>query len=138
MYIFFSNDDSNNTYANNKPYAFTVSLPSQVHLTGQWSCGLKEITIETPGDLQGTLLVCSDICEPSAVFGKQTSVLRTIELLPSTNRKSVKRHFIFEDPYYFPLSRKDIDTLTVVLKDKHHRETRTVESLNCVLHFKKG
>ena len=54
MYIFFSNEDSSKIFGDDKPYAFTVKLPGQVNLQGQWACGLKEITIKTPSDLHGT------------------------------------------------------------------------------------
>jgi hypothetical protein len=140
MYICIGSKDSSQTYSTNTGQSFTVQLPRHIHLEGGWYCGLRELRIVRQNVVSGTFLVCSDICQPSIVHGGEASILRVIGLDASQIRGLVKDRFIFDNCYYFRLSRKDIDSISFVIKDIVDFDNTPVgiESVSCVLHFTKA
>jgi hypothetical protein len=115
-----------------------VQLPTHIRLEGDWVCALKELRIDRQHSVGGSFFVCSDICQPSIAHGVETPVLRLIELEVSSKRGLIKDQLIFENSYYFPVSRKDIDTVYFSIKEiDSDGPKKQLESASCILHFKK-
>jgi hypothetical protein len=134
MYIYSQHTDSLLIFGDNKPYNFTVVLPKRLNLQGRWGCALKELYLECGQTSTSHAFVCSDICEPSFVNGEEVSVLRGVEL---GEGKSVKVSHIFQQPFYIPLSKKEINSITITLRrgDSALSLATEVLRLRCTLHL---
>ena len=102
-YLFLSSKDSLRDYPNNKWYDFTVDLPSELILEGDWECALMDGIPRVDREL----VVFCDIAEQSYFSNGTASVLRCV--FQSTN--------IFVNPYYIPINRNRTGHVRIHIRD---------------------
>lgn len=144
-----TSDSSSSVFKNNTLSSFTTILAQPLHFerVEEWGVAIKQVilppvaapksvatTANLRGEIQSNLLVYIDIID-SQVFGDTLSKVALI--LPAPYLKS---HHFFENPIYLPLSRADINSISVTLCDKYSQKYPFEASLIAsaiVLHFKK-
>ena len=104
-YLFLSSKDSLRDYPNNKWYDFTVDLPCELILEGDWECALLDINCIPRVDRE--LVVYCDIVEQSYFNNGTASLLRCV--FQSTNT--------FLHPYYIKINRNRISHARICIRD---------------------
>ena len=136
FYLFLNCNDSEKVHKNNSAHDFIVDLPRTYKLTGEWECGLKELTAVLKFTPQSNCLyLCSDILSDSYVRNRTLPVLRNLEIGTRYNKL---RLFTFENPIYISVKSEKLEDVRLYLRDSELQPV-TFESneLNCVLHFRK-
>ena len=104
-YLFISSKDSSRDYPNNKWYDFTLDLPSELILQGEWECGLLEINCLPRIDRE--LVVYCDIVDQSYFHNGMASVLRCV----------FQSSEIYHNPYFLNLNRNRISHVRIYIRD---------------------
>ena len=129
--MFISSCDSLQFFPDNKPNDFTIRLPDELHLEGEWTCTLRNLKCVTTLDTD--LYVFCDVVEESYVRNRKLPILQYI---PGEQGKMVGN---FESDLCAKLSRKDITTIRIYIRDFHLREAPLAgERTTCTLHFLKS
>ena len=141
-FVFLSSNDSSGIYTGNKPYDFTVSLPSRLRLEGEtWSCALLQASfVDSSREVGcGVLIFLSDLVEESYIRNHFLPVLDVTYDVSSSRRKIVNQVMEIANPLYHRITRKYIDSIRVWIKDELSLKecTDIVEPVRCILHFKR-
>ena len=104
-YLFLSSNDSVTDYPTNRWYDFTVELPGQLILDGEWECGLLEINCLPRIDRE--LVVYCDIVEQSYFRNRTASLLRCV----------FQSSEIYSNPYFIKLNRNHISHVRMYIRD---------------------
>ena len=104
-YLFISSNDSAEDYPNNKWYDFTIDLPGEWILEGDWECALLEINCLPRIDRE--LVIYCNIVEQSYFQNGMASLLRCV--FQSTD--------IFNNPYFISLNRNRISHVRMSIRD---------------------
>ena len=126
MYLFLNSNDSKSLHPDNKPFNFTVELPTPLELRGDWKCALAEISY--PKSIRRELYVYCDICEYSYIADGYKPILRI-----------VKSGDIYNQLFYQPITTSLVSRIKIYIKDETGIEPSVdVESLRCTLKLKHG
>ena len=80
-YVYIKSDDSNDYFADNKPYRFKVHLKTPLVLKGFWKVALTEFYAKLDSSVRmerQTLYIYTDFCKESIVFGQGHPILRRV------------------------------------------------------------
>ena len=110
---------------------FTIELPSELQLKGNWFCGLTEIDFKCK-EANKHVYLCTDICQDSFVNKRRIPVLRCIFL----KKKQVNE--IYNSVYYVKVTRESLRNLRIFIKDEDMKPTSFESAtLTCTLHLVK-
>ena len=110
---------------------FTIELPFELQLKGNWYCGLTEVDFKSK-EVNKRIYLCTDICQDSFVKNRQVPVLRCISL----KKKQVSE--IYNSVNYVQLSRDSLRQVRIYLRDEDLKSTSFESAtLTCTLHFVK-
>ena len=114
-HIFFvKSSDSLNVFPENSANDFTIELPEQLYLKGEWQCALHEIAFRD--DISQDIVVGCDMVDNSIIADSKHQVLRVI-----SRRNSVVRYVSFSELLWIPVSRDQIKRFRIVIKDEQLR-----------------
>ena len=94
-FLFLSSNDSLKTYTTNKPYDFTVSLPSRLRLEGGgWLCALIQgsFCMTTPDSSCKVIIFMCDLVQQSYIRDQFLPVLDIAHQVKKKNSKSAVRN----------------------------------------------
>ena len=129
FHLFLSSVDSMEYYPQNYPGQFLIHLPETLKLEGEWWVGLSDISYPEPLN-SSCINVMTNICEDSAWRGTKQAILRRIPTQGNIN------HHIFTIPYYQRVRGKEIDWLSIYIRDENNQPVSFLKgTLTCTLHF---
>jgi len=126
FYLYVCSRNSTAIFPKNTNVDFTTQLSDNIHLDGEWSCGLVECQLfGVPAD---PVFVCCDLVHESSVGEFKLPVLRRIRLKTTQ----------FSEVAYMPLKTTDFNTIRIyVMKwNKRLPEKRSGHTY-CTLHFQR-
>jgi hypothetical protein len=127
FYIHMSSNDSIKYYPESDSSNFTIHLPDEIELHGQWECALAEIDL--PVNPRKDLIICCDIVESGVILGKKLPVLRRVF------KKNKFTEFI--NRFYVPVIRSSFRTICIyVLSGTGEIVSFGDGRLSCAVHFK--
>ena len=140
-FLFLSSNDSSAINSANKPFDFTVSLPSRIRLEGDtWSCALLQASFvdESPQQGCGIVVFLCDLVEESYI---RNHFLPVLDVTYDVNTVTNKLNQVLEiaNPLYHRITRKYIDSIRVWIKDELSLQhcIDIVEPVRCILHLKR-
>lgn len=129
FYMYVTSNSCDWLYPSNKGNEFTIELPKQVHLPGNWEVAISELKVV--GDLKGKdFFVKSDLVRSDPLY--QDSILRRVWL----KNKSRGFQTTYAIPFYVPLNHREIKRFTVSLETTSSSSV-PVNSCELTLHFRK-
>ena len=126
-YLYLSHDEG--IHPQDSANDFTIELPSELQLKGNWYCGLTEINFKSK-ELNKNIYLCADICQDSFVKNRQMPVLRCISL------KKRQINEIYNSVYYVKVTRESLRNLRIYIRDEEMKPTSFESAtLTCTLHL---
>ena len=118
-------------HPNDNANDFTIELPFELQLKGNWYCGLTEVEFKTK-EANKRIYLCTDICQDSVVKKRQMPVL------PSISLKKKQVNEIYNPARYVQISRDSLRKLRIYLRDEDLKPTSFEgATLMCTLHLVK-
>jgi hypothetical protein len=130
FYLFLDSRDSQSVHPNNTASEFTVELPRNYDLRGDWECALVEIRCRS--NSTSRIYVCSDIVQDSYIGNTLLSALRTVEL-----RAKKIVDLTFSNPFYINVQTRELSRVSVFIRDRELEPYRLTGSLYCSIHFRR-
>ena len=126
--LFLSSTDSLNYFPHNHACDFQVELSDSLHLRGNWTCALAQISFNEK--IIEDLVILCDMCDESYIRDRRMPVLRVI---PSQGPKQ----FIFESPFRLRVSRDELKRFRVYIRTLNFEIPSFVSgSVKCTLHLR--
>lgn len=119
MYIHLSSNDSKAVFPDNNSSEFIVELKSTIR--GNYAVALVDFYCATVPE---TLYIFCDIITPSFLRGDDAPILRIV------HNSGEPRNL-----HYFPVSRRDIQRIKIVILDANMQKLPLAE-VSCTLHLK--
>jgi hypothetical protein len=127
-YLYLDSEDSKDSHPQNKPFDFTVEMPTPLELEGNWSCALAEIYFTREALTQDLYVYC-DLCDYNYVNQQYSPILRIIN----------SGDEIFDKCFYVPLVNKLISRIRIYIKTKSgEKPSVSIQKLRCTLQLKHG
>ena len=105
------------------------TLPTTINLEGEWEVALTSLSAPRVYELSGlSILLCSNLCEPSIVGGGRLAVLRELP--------KIKIYQEFTALQYRRLRQCPFNRIDFQLLD-HRGQLLSSELKSCVLHFRR-
>jgi hypothetical protein len=125
--MFVCSFDSRDVFPHNSGDDFTVAFSQNIHLEGQWECGLVECQLHDKPD--EPWYVCCDLVEESLAGDLKLPLLRRLTTkLPQ-----------FKQVSYFPVKLRDFNDIRIYLRTMDNEEvilTSETKNTYCTLHFR--
>lgn len=146
FYLTLPSDSSRSFFPSNTLSKFSTKLAQTIELQGDWCVGLCEISypygdgslietdVEKVSSNTESVFIYSDIVTPQFVGDSYVRSLRVIQF------PSLRGQHFFQPVYYLPVEKKNIESITIALVNKHGENVKfnlSSLSTNIVLHFMK-
>jgi hypothetical protein len=126
FYLHLSSNDSIKYYPENRASNFTIHLPEEIKLEGNWLCALTEIVLPTPKYID--IIICCDAVQHGFVIDKKIPLLRRLLKRGKYNE--------FINRFYIPVISRTLNSINIYVLDKEGKELSFDSGrLSCTLHF---
>lgn len=129
-YLFISSNQCDNMHPSNNITKFSVDLPTNLLLNGQWEVALIEVNFKASE--RQVVYILADFCQESLVEGKFLPIMKRLTLKKGLNNGSCI------PPIYIPLSRTNIKTINFYILDNEGKPASLVNKTSFLtLHIRK-